>query len=257
MNKPPALPEVVTMLIVKFAGVIINFLIKILTYLWKFIISFLKIIISGVGKVFTFFGKFIASGWKIVMSFFAKGGAAVKAPIVAKSIITTATGIAISTGQATVQSTKVATPVVKRAVTGIGKSATSATKRITSLSGKTIRRITNVEKNLINSAKNTKVSGKVVAKRNSTFNPKEQDALGRNNVQRMKQGLSPIGKDGKSVELHHLKQKNDGKIVELTNKEHKSNSKILHRYTNKSEINRQDFDKWKRQYWKERAKDFE
>jgi len=120
-----------------------------------------------------------------------------------------------------------------------------------------VRRITKLEKKFIKSGKEVKFLGKVVVKRNFIFDSKAKDALGRTNIDRMKQGLAPIGKDGKPIELHHLKQQNDGKIVELLNTEHKNHSKILHRYTDKSEINRNEFNKWKKQYWKERAKDFE
>ena len=41
-------------------------------------------------------------------------------------------------------------------------------------------------------------------------------------------------------------------IIELTNREHKVNSKILHRYKQESEINRNAFDRFREQYWKER-----
>jgi len=72
----------------------------------------------------------------------------------------------------------------------------------------------------------------------------------------MTQGLSPIGRDGKPVNLHHMKQQNNGTIVELTNTEHNEYSKTLHRYTEKSEINRDEFNKLRAVYWKERSKDF-
>jgi hypothetical protein len=117
--------------------------------------------------------------------------------------------------------------------------------------------ISNLEKSLLKSAKYVYVSGKLVAKRSETFFPHTTDALGRTNIERMKQGLAPIGKDGKPVELHHLKQKDDGIIVELTSAEHKKYSSTLHKYRKNSEINRQEFNKWRKQYWKNRAKDFE
>lgn len=116
--------------------------------------------------------------------------------------------------------------------------------------------ITGLEKSLTKSAKFAYSGGKLVAKRNETFFPNIKDSLGRSNIQRMEQGLAPIGKDGKSVELHHLKQKNNGIIMELTSKEHNIHSKILHRYKNESEIHRNNFNSFKKQYWKERVKDF-
>jgi hypothetical protein len=246
------------MLIFKFLAVLIKI---VFTFLGKIIASLFKIILSGLGKVFTFLGKGIISAWKVVVSLFSKSGiiasSAIKAPLVTKAIATTATGVAVSVGSGTVQTVKTIAPAISKTSVGITKNAVKTTRTIVSSSGKTIRRISNIEKNLIKNAKYTNVFGKSVAKRNSTFNPKAKDALGRTNINRMKQGLAPIGKDGKSIELHHLKQQNNGIIVELTSTEHKVNSKILHRYTRKSEINRQDFNKWKKQYWKERAKDFE
>lgn len=265
------------MIIIKFAVIIIQFLIKIIIVLWQFIVAFFKVIISGLGKLFSFFGKLIASGWKMILSLFSKSSAVVssvgkapiiaksvigksagtissmvKAPIVAKSIATVASGTALTVSTGTLQTAKTITPIATQTVKGVVKT----TKQIIPTATKTIRRITNIEKNLLKNAKLNNKSGKLVAQRNSTFNPQAKDALGRNNIERMEQGRAPIGKDGKSIELHHLKQQNNGTIVELTSKEHNLNSKVLHRYTKTSEINRQDFDKWKRQYWKERAKEF-
>jgi len=117
--------------------------------------------------------------------------------------------------------------------------------------------ISSIERQLLKHAKYISFGGKLVARRNSTFFPYARDSYGRTNIERMQEGLAPIGKDGLSVELHHLKQKNDGIIVELTSTEHKSNYKILHRYESTSQINRYEFNKWKRNYWKNRAKDFQ
>ena len=116
--------------------------------------------------------------------------------------------------------------------------------------------ISTLEKTLLKNSVYVSKFGKLVAQRNSTFFPNIKDALGRTNIERMKQGLAPIGKDGKAVELHHLKQKNDGIIIELTSKEHNVNSKILHQYRKKSEIDRNAFNKFKKDYWKERSEEF-
>ena len=116
--------------------------------------------------------------------------------------------------------------------------------------------ISSIERALLKNAKYRNYLGKLVAQRNSTFYPYVKDSLGRTNVERMEQGLAPIGKDGLPVELHHLKQKEDGIIVELTATEHKTNSKVLHKYEQISQIDRAEFLKWKRRYWKERAKEF-
>ena len=116
--------------------------------------------------------------------------------------------------------------------------------------------ISSFEKSILSSARYISIAGKLVAKRNTTFFPNTKDALGLTNVQRMEKGLAPIGKDGKPVELHHLKQNDNGMIVELTRREHKSNTKILHSYKKEGEINRVSFNKFKIQHWKERAKEF-
>ena len=112
-----------------------------------------------------------------------------------------------------------------------------------------------IEQQILKTAKYKRVNGKIVAQR-KIFDPCKRDALGRTNVQRMLQGLAPIGYDGKPVELHHLKQENDGIIVEMLSSEHRGNYKELHRYKRVSEINRDKFMKWKIQYWKTRAKEF-
>jgi len=117
--------------------------------------------------------------------------------------------------------------------------------------------ISNLEKTLLKNAKYVYRSGKLVAQRNSTFFPHIKDALGRSNIERMEKGLAPLGKDGKAVELHHLKQKDNGVIIEVTNSEHRKYTKTLHRYRDVSEIDRKEFEKWRRKYWQNRAKDFE
>lgn len=118
------------------------------------------------------------------------------------------------------------------------------------------RRITNLEKSFVDSGKRVKFSGYNFVKRDKVFDPKFVDDAGRTNIERMKSGLAPIGNDGKSVELHHMKQHNDGMIVEVSKKEHTENSEVFHRYTDKTEINRDEFTKLKTAYWKERANDF-
>jgi len=117
--------------------------------------------------------------------------------------------------------------------------------------------ISYIERELKDSSKIERVEGKIVAKRDITFKPCQKDSLGKTNLERMQKGLAPIGTDGKSIELHHLKQKNNGIIIEVTNDEHNKYSKTLHRYKDESEIDRREFEKWKRKYWRQRAKDFE
>jgi hypothetical protein len=103
--------------------------------------------------------------------------------------------------------------------------------------------------------------GKTVIQDHSLIDPtKKKFSLfyGREtNVQRMKRGVAPIGPDGKSVNLHHVDQKNKV-IQELSATYHQQNYATLHinRGQSKSLINRAIFKIWKGAYWKHRANDF-
>lgn len=81
------------------------------------------------------------------------------------------------------------------------------------------------------------------------------DSTGRTNAQRMKQGLAPIGPDGKSINLHHTTQRNTSSIAEVTQSFHQSNSKNIHINPNTmpSGIDRNKFNSWKKAYWKDRG----
>lgn len=81
------------------------------------------------------------------------------------------------------------------------------------------------------------------------------DASGRSNLERMKKGLAPIGKDGMYVNLHHLLQTEAGGIVELTRTVHDKNHESLHinPSTMPSGIDRRAFGILRKNYWKWRA----
>lgn len=83
----------------------------------------------------------------------------------------------------------------------------------------------------------------------------QKDSMGRTNKQRMEEGLAPLTKDGKVVELHHIGQKPDSPLAELTMEEHRGrgNDTILHDKTKDSEIDRNKFNGEKEEYWKNRA----
>lgn len=87
----------------------------------------------------------------------------------------------------------------------------------------------------------------------------QTDALGRTNLERMKQGLAPLDKDGKPLELHHIGQKNDSPLAELTLNEHKcgGNDTILHDKSKETEIDRGSFSKERAEHWKSRAAQLE
>lgn len=83
----------------------------------------------------------------------------------------------------------------------------------------------------------------------------QKDAMGRTNRERAEQGLSPINKDGKVIELHHIGQRFDSSLAELTQEEHrgKGNDTILHDKTKESEIDRQAFAGERSNHWAARA----
>ncbi|WP_437927536.1 type VI secretion system tip protein TssI/VgrG [Sorangium sp. So ce291] len=101
--------------------------------------------------------------------------------------------------------------------------------------------------------------GTKVFQRDDLINPKRKDKLGRTNLERMKQGLAPLGPDRRSINLHHLTQNRSGSIAELTHTFHKKHHRIIHinPRTIPSGIDRKAFNRWKQAYWKNRARDFE
>ena len=240
-------------------GNLFSFVIKGIGSLWKIIAYLFKAIISGIGKLFSLIGKGIGSLLKFISSLFKTITGGTKVATATKVAVGSSGAILSSTTSTLTQPVKNVSLSAEKAVIRSSENLVRNVKILPSSSKKIfkVRRITKLEKKFIKSGKEVKFLGKVAVKRNFIFDSKAKDALGRTNIDRMKQGLAPIGKDGKPIELHHLKQQNNGKIVELLNTEHKNHSKILHRYTDKSEINRNEFNKWKKQYWKERAKDFE
>ena len=111
------------------------------------------------------------------------------------------------------------------------------------------------------SAEPIQFSGNKVYQRNDLINPNKIGSDGRTNLQRMKDGISPIGSDNKSINLHHMLQTQNGPIAEMTSSFHfsKSNFSTIHinpGNTIPSGINRNEFNKWKRQHWINRANDF-
>lgn len=120
------------------------------------------------------------------------------------------------------------------------------------------RRMTNSEMEIVASGIKMRFAGNDFIKRNELFDPRKTDGARRSNVERMREGLAPLGKDGNPINLHHMKQQNNGMIVEASHTEHKNNSGSWHRYSRISEIDRDRFNYLTRPaYWKERAKDFE
>ena len=104
----------------------------------------------------------------------------------------------------------------------------------------------------------TEIGGKKCLIRND-IDWDQKDAMGRTNKERAEQGLSPINKDGKVIELHHIGQHADSPLAELTQEEHrgKGNDTILHDKTKESEIDRQAFAGERSEHWAARAQESE
>jgi hypothetical protein len=106
--------------------------------------------------------------------------------------------------------------------------------------------------------KDVRFNGKTVTQDNSLFDPNAIDNMGRTNVQRMQQGLAPKGYDGQSVNIHHIDQTNTGPVIEVLDSVHKQEYSSLHTNTGQSPslIDRNAFNKWKKEYWEWRTGDF-
>jgi exonuclease VII large subunit len=91
----------------------------------------------------------------------------------------------------------------------------------------------------------------------SQIDPDQTDAKGRTNLQRMEQGLAPIGEDGLPMNLHHMLQRENGPIIELSESTHQQNSQALHINSGSdipSGIHRGAFGVLKKAYWQKRAR---
>lgn len=76
---------------------------------------------------------------------------------------------------------------------------------------------------------------------------------GKSNLERMKQGNAPIDPISKlKYELHHIGQKLESTLAILTDEQHKRDG--LHNWKKNSEIDRPEFAKYRREFWKEMAK---
>lgn len=104
----------------------------------------------------------------------------------------------------------------------------------------------------------TEVNGKAALIR-TDIDYDQKDAMGNTNLDRMKSGRAPLDANGKPIELHHIGQKPDSPLAELTSAEHRGNGNdnVLHNKQKESEINREDFDKERKDYWKARAEQIE
>ena len=83
----------------------------------------------------------------------------------------------------------------------------------------------------------------------------QKDFFDETNLERMRSGRSPLDENGVPIELHHIGQTQDAPLAELTRAEHRcnGNDNILHDKLKESEINREDFNKERKEYWQARA----
>ncbi len=77
---------------------------------------------------------------------------------------------------------------------------------------------------------------------------KRVDEYGRTNLQRMQEGLAPLDSTGVPIELHHVGQSSNGTLITLTKAEHDNSA--LHGFKTTSEIDRNEFAKIRREFWK-------
>ncbi|OCG47550.1 hypothetical protein A9G35_03515 [Gilliamella sp. Choc5-1] len=98
-------------------------------------------------------------------------------------------------------------------------------------------------------------NGNKVYQRNDLFDPNAVDAKGRTNIQRMELGYAPLDKNRQPINLHHMIQRQDGPIAEVTQSFHQQNKGVIHINPNTipSGINRRQFNKWRSNYWINRA----
>lgn len=76
----------------------------------------------------------------------------------------------------------------------------------------------------------------------------------RNNISRIRQGLSPLDKNGNVFELHHIGQHNRSPLAELTREQHRGalTDKVLHNKRKQTEIDRAKFNLIRKYYWQHR-----
>ena len=103
-------------------------------------------------------------------------------------------------------------------------------------------------------------NGNRVFQRDDLIDPKTIDPkTGLTNLELMQSGRAPLGSDGKPINLHHLTQRHNGSIAEVTQSMHQEHNSTLHINPNTipSSIDRAEFNRWRKNYWKSRANDFD
>ncbi len=103
---------------------------------------------------------------------------------------------------------------------------------------------------------------RVVVQNDSLIDIEKVDDLGRTNLERMRQGVAPLGPDNRSINLHHLVQCDHHAILEITYTAHSTagGTQLHYKRGNpefgESEVDRQAFAMFRGDYWKRRAEQF-
>ena len=78
------------------------------------------------------------------------------------------------------------------------------------------------------------------------------------NIEKMDKGKAPTGNDGHPVEVHHDGQQAEGELKAMTRTDHRLGDNFKKNHANtgqqKSQINRGEFAKQRKQFWKDQAK---
>lgn len=200
-----------------------------------------------------------------VVAVVASGGWALVPLLVNVFAIQASTAIAISTAVAV---TAVITTVASSALNIVDIWAEienpffNTTQKILNVSSALLN-ITYSIGNIYNSFKGYRITnfdgGKVI-QNDGAFDPMQVDSMGNTNMERMarKQPLAPIGKDGKSMELHHLLQTEDGGLIELTQSAHRGKNAYSFWHNTDSTFRSvvdhgKEWTKFKQSYWKWRG----
>lgn len=283
--------RILFMYILRFLPNIIRFIVRGVKAIFSFIIrgarTIFRLIGSGIKRLIPLLKKGANLLYKFVRNIFGylKKGFSLLRKFISKSFnkikqsfgkMSTSKKIATSGSLGTVASkqvlatpdTKVTTPNTK----SIGKTSVSKIKSIKpgkqSTNLKYNKNLSpNVKKYMVNpnersvynnlDLKETKINNRRILRRENMYDINKIDSEGRTNLERMKQGLAPLDNNNRSIELHHIGQKMDSPLAELSYDEHKKYFGDIHSNFTESEIDRAEFNKEKREYWKTLAKIYE
>jgi hypothetical protein len=90
------------------------------------------------------------------------------------------------------------------------------------------------------------------------INPRQTDAMGTTNAERMATGRAPVDENGDAFHLHHIGQKESSPLAELKAEVHQKHDSVLHEKNIPSEVHREgnNWDAERAAHWKARAQDF-